>query len=171
MGIPLVQDACHDDVRASFERWVEPHLPAMWALASRLAGPRGREDVYQDALLTAWRRRATFDASRGAPRTWLLVLVADRCRKHRRTEVVLYSLDESHREGTTAAADVEARLDLAHAIAGLPPRQRQAIELHYLLDLPVAEAALVMRCTPGTVTSTLTDARRSLRARLGSAHA
>jgi DNA-directed RNA polymerase specialized sigma24 family protein len=46
-----------------FDAFVGPPLSAMWALASRLAGPDARDDVLQDALLTAWRRWRTYDAS------------------------------------------------------------------------------------------------------------
>ena len=62
--------------------------------------------------------------------------------------------------------DVEGVLDIARAIASLPRRQRLAVELFYVLGLPVAECAVVMGCVVGTVSSTLSDARRSLRAQL-----
>ena len=39
-----------------FTGFVEPHLGAMWVLATRLAGRDAREDVVQEALFTAWRR-------------------------------------------------------------------------------------------------------------------
>jgi len=40
-----------------FEPWVSPHLAATANLASRLAGPTARDDVVQDALTRAWRKR------------------------------------------------------------------------------------------------------------------
>ncbi|TMK55831.1 MAG: RNA polymerase sigma factor, partial [Actinobacteria bacterium] len=49
----------------------------------------------------------------------------------------------------------------------LPPRQRLAVELHYFVDLDVAETAAVMKCAEGTVKSTLADARERLRSILG----
>lgn len=58
-------------------------------------------------------------------------------------------------------------VDIERAIAGLTPRQRIAVELFYFLDLPVAEIAIVMACSPGTVKSTLSDARARLRDVLG----
>lgn len=60
---------------AQFDAFVRPHLQAMWTLASRLVGPQQREDVVQDALFLAWRRRSTYDASRGTTPTWLISLV------------------------------------------------------------------------------------------------
>lgn len=147
---------------ASFEAFVAPHLPAMWRLAGRLVGFGEREDVYQDALLAAWSRWATYDPARGSPLTWLLVLVADRSRKagrRRRPTAPLVDV-------AAAEPDRDLHLDVSAAVAALPRRQRLAVELFYVLDLPVADTAAVMGCSVGTVSSTLSDARRALRRRL-----
>ena len=147
--------------RESFDCFVTPHLRSMWLLATRLVGAEAREDVMQEALLVAWRRFGTFDAARGSPRTWLLLLVADRSRKHWRAYRRTLELVD-----TASAEDLDGHLDLSRAVAALPRRQRMAVELHYVLGLPVAECAAVMGCAVGTVTSTLSDARGSLRQRL-----
>ena len=44
---------------------------------------------------------------------------------------------------------------LGASIARLPERQRVALVLRYLVDLPVADVALAMGCATGTVKSTL----------------
>lgn len=145
-----------------FAEWVRPHLPAMGRLAARLA-PYDRDDVVQDALTRAWRRRATYDAARGTPRTWLLAIVADRARRARvRARPTVELVD-----GAAPATFREADLALDAAIRRLPRRQRLAVELHYFVDMPVSECAAVMGCAEGTVKSTLYDARRRLRADLG----
>lgn len=142
----------------AFGAWVEPHLPALWVLARRCCG-QDAADVVQDALLQAWRTRESYDESRGSVRTWLLVVVADRCRKHlRRARPVAQLVDVAD-----PARDHDVDLDLRRAVARLAHRQRLAVELHYVLDLPVAEVAAVMGCSPGTVKSTLSDARGRLR--------
>ena len=69
----------------AFAEFVRPHWAAMARLARRMCGPDW-EDVLQDALALAWRTRERFDASRGAPRTWLLTLTADQARKNRRAK-------------------------------------------------------------------------------------
>jgi RNA polymerase sigma-70 factor (ECF subfamily) len=73
--------------------------------------------------------------------------------------------------GRSTADTVPAQLDLSVALARLSERQRLAVALHYYLGLPVAEAAVVMACSPGTVKSTLSDARARLRAILGDDYA
>lgn len=149
-------------LQVRFEDFVRPHRDAMWLLATRLVGPDRREDLMQEALETAWRRFSTYDETRGVPRTWLLVVVADRCRKARRATRLTWALTDQAQQ----APDLDTMLDVGRAVARLPPRQRLAVELFYVLDLPTADVAAVMGCTVGTVSSTLSDARRSLRASL-----
>jgi RNA polymerase sigma-70 factor (ECF subfamily) len=59
------------------------------------------------------------------------------------------------------------RIDLAHALAQLPPQQRQAVVLHYLADLPVRDVAEFMGAAEGTVKSWLHRARTTLGVQLG----
>lgn len=58
-------------------------------------------------------------------------------------------------------------LDLRHSIDRLPARQRLAIDCYYFAGLSVTETASVMRCSEGTVKSTLASARQRLRTLLG----
>ena len=63
-------------------------------------------------------------------------------------------------------------MDLRQALLALPPRMRAAVVLHYLGDLGVADVAVAMDVSPGTVKSTLHDARAALRLVLeGARHA
>ena len=52
-------------------------------------------------------------------------------------------------------------------VRALPPRQRAAVALYYLEDLPLVEVAEVLECSVGTVKGQLFDARRSLANKLG----
>jgi RNA polymerase sigma-70 factor (ECF subfamily) len=61
-------------------------------------------------------------------------------------------------------ADRDAALDLWRAVASLPPRQQQALVLHYRLGMPTAEVATVLRCGESAVRGYLTRARAALRA-------
>lgn len=108
-----------------FEAALDAQRPAMWALAWRLAGAdAAAEDVVQDALLQVWRTRDSSDPTRGSLRTWLLVLVADRCRKRRRRPPTTAPPDQLAGPVVDDASD----LDLRRAVAGLAPRQRLAVE-------------------------------------------
>ena len=59
------------------------------------------------------------------------------------------------------------RRDLAIALTALPTRQREAIVLRYLVDLPEADTAGAMGCTVGTVKSTVARGLDKLRVELG----
>jgi RNA polymerase sigma factor (sigma-70 family) len=52
------------------------------------------------------------------------------------------------------------------AITALPARQREAVVLRYLADLPIADVAEAMGCAVGTVKATLHQALRALRVEL-----
>lgn len=152
--------------REAFADLVRPHWPVMSALAHRLAPDNDGDDVVQEALAAAWRKRRQFDESRGTARNWLLAIVADQARKgYRRRRVSLELVDDAGPEPAT-----EVDVDLRAALRKLTVRQRTAVTLHYYLGLPVADIAGVMACSDGTVKSTLSDARARLRQELGESY-
>jgi len=149
--------------QSGFATQVRPHWPAMQLLARRLVGAGRAEDVVQDALTLAWRKRADYCPERGTPRAWLLALTADQARK----ALVRHRSVRELPEQLAAPGPQPADLDLQLAVSRLSGRQRLAVELHYFIGLPVAETAAAMGCAPGTVKSTLFEARAKLRTLLG----
>ncbi len=143
----------------AFAGWVRPQLPAMARLAARLAPSAERDDVVQEALIRAWRKRDQFDPRRGTPAAWLLAITADQARQARRRQRPLGQIADL----TARVRSTDDVLDVEHALADLPPRQRLAIDCFYFAGLSVAETAAVMHCAEGTVKSTLSDARQRLR--------
>jgi RNA polymerase sigma factor (sigma-70 family) len=147
-----------------FDGWVRPHRHHMIRLAAALTSPSDAEDVVQDALVRAWRRRSTYDATRGEVRTWLLALTADRARRWKRgqftrtgpADLLEWTADEANGQS------VERDLDLRDAIRKLPDRQRQVVILTYYIGLSGEQVSVVLNCALGTVKSTLHDARRNL---------
>ncbi len=159
----------HDKTGRSveFAEWVEPHLPVMRRVAALRAVGFDPDDIVQEALLNAWRKRATYAKDRGTVRTWLLALTADQARRARTRQSRPEHLGVW--ESPAVTADAEADIDLRRAVAALPARQREAVSLYYYVDLSIQDASELMRCAPGTVKSTLADARRNLAERLGDA--
>lgn len=148
----------------SFDDLVAVHWSMLVRVAGRVSPPGMRDDVLQEAVTHAWRTWDTFDDRRGSVRSWLITIVADRARRAWRRRRVWHPLaDDVH----VAPTDSDIRTDVERAIAVLPARQRLAVQLRYYVDLPVAEIAEVMKCTAGTVSTTLHDARVSLRSALG----
>jgi len=153
---------------AAFAQWVGPALVPMGRLARRLAPDHDPDDVVQDALARAWTKRAQFDPARGSAVTWLLAITADQARTARRGRIRrLRVVDDTAELPDTAAPNVQADLDLERAIGQLAERQQLTVHLHYFVGLTVDETAQVMSCSPGTVKSTLFDARTRLRTLLG----
>jgi RNA polymerase sigma-70 factor (ECF subfamily) len=141
---------------------------AMRRLAYVLVGPRDADDVVQDAAERAWLKRHTFDPVRGSARAWLLAIVADRARQRRRRPAPVWA--ELHPDALVVPGARPESADLGRAVAGLAPRQRAAVVLHYYVDLPVTDVAALLGCAEGTVKSTLHDARAALGRTLGGSY-
>jgi RNA polymerase sigma-70 factor (ECF subfamily) len=144
-----------------FGAWVAPHLPALTALAVHQVGADSAEDVVQETLVRAWRRRETYDPTRGTPRAWLVGVLLDRARRHRvrrprPTQVI-------ERDPAQSPPDTATRIDVERAVDQLPRRQRQLVALHYLADLPITDVASVLGVSEGAVKAQLHDARGKLR--------
>lgn len=143
---------------AEFADLVRPHMTAMSRLAARLA-PRGSgDDVVQEALVRAWRHRASFDARRGPLVNWLLTIVANEARRTAARRPFPLRIDPN-----TSVSSAEEQIDIEVAVRKLPARQKLAVDCFYFAGLSVAQTAVVMECSEGTVKSTLSDARARLR--------
>jgi RNA polymerase sigma factor (sigma-70 family) len=145
-----------------FAEHVEPHLTPMLRLARRL-GRDEAEDIVQDALTRAWIQRDKFKPERGSFRSWLLAITADRAYKTWRWHLRHGKPILVQRAGGPAQDDM---VDLERAIQRLPTRQRLAVNCFYFAGLSTEETAAVMKCSEGTVKSTLSAARSTLRERL-----
>jgi RNA polymerase sigma-70 factor (ECF subfamily) len=124
------------------------------------------EEIIQEAFTRAsmrWSHLRDYDRPEAWVRRVAMNLAADRARSLRRQTRALLKLGPPP---AMPAVSVET-LVLVQALRTLPVRQRQAIVLHYLADLPVAEIAQALDVPSGTVKSLLARGRRALAAKLG----
>jgi RNA polymerase sigma-70 factor (ECF subfamily) len=158
--------------RDAFGRLVARHRDRLYAVALRTLGPAEREeaaDALQDALLSAYRGAAGFRGDAKVS-TWLHRVVVNACldRLRRRAARPTVPMPEQEPAGTTdALGDRETALDVAAALAALPPDQRVALVLVDLQGLPVDEAARVLGIPVGTVKSRCSRGRARLAVSLG----
>ncbi len=162
-GLIAVRPPDAGPVGDDFAAWVGPHLAILAAIAVREVGTADADDVVQEALTRAWRRRSTFRAERGSVRGWLVTILMNQARRHRLRRPWSPRLD---RDRPLLLSGPDARLDVEQAVQALPRRQREVVTLHYLADLPLVEVAAVLGISIGSVKSHLFDARAALRTTL-----
>jgi RNA polymerase sigma-70 factor (ECF subfamily) len=146
------------------------HRDRLWAVALRtVCDPEEAADALQDAMVSAFRRAGDFRAE-SAVTTWLHRIVVnaslDRLRR-RAARPALSAGDEQAFEALVArdgdpARVSDTRLDVDAALRILPPQQRAALVVVDMLGFSVADAAVILEISPGTVKSRCARARARL---------
>jgi RNA polymerase sigma-70 factor (ECF subfamily) len=119
------------------------------------------EDLLQEAFVRAagrWPRLVSYQAPEAWVRRVALNLAADSARRLRRRAAAVLRL-ASAPPALEGPADL---VDLAAALRRLSVGQRQAIVLHHLVGLSVAEVAWELGVPVGTVKTRLARGRRAL---------
>lgn len=124
------------------------------------------EEAVQEAfvrLIARWRTVSSYDNPEAWVRLVAMRIAANRLRRDRNWRSVLRRAErvEPTREPCGDSVDV------MRALAILPIAQRQAVVLHYLLDVPIEGIARELALPPGTVKSRLARARARLAPYLG----
>jgi RNA polymerase sigma-70 factor (ECF subfamily) len=157
---------------ARFEEAILPHLDAAHNLARWLArNKQDAEDIVQEACLRAFRFFPGFRG--GDARSWLLKIVRNTCYTWMRTRRPMQDAVEF--DETVFAPDVEA-LDpekellqndqsalVRKALEKLPVKYREVLVLRELEGMSYKEIANITGLPAGTVMSSLSRARESLR--------
>lgn len=116
----------------------------------------------QEAFARAWAHRRKLDRAE-YPEAWVRTtayrLAVSRWRRRRRAE---RSPDRALQGGGTAAAVDESHVALVAALRRLPEAQRQALVLHHIADLPVAQVAAEVGVPEGTIKARLSRGRTAL---------
>jgi RNA polymerase sigma-70 factor (ECF subfamily) len=145
------------------------HRDRLWAVALRtVCDPEEAADALQDAMVSAFRRAGDFRGE-SAVTTWLhrIVVNASLDRLRRRAARPATSGDEQAFEALAAhdgdhAGSTDIRLDVNAALRMLPPQQRAALVVVDMLGFGVADAAVILGTSPGTVKSRCARARARL---------
>ncbi len=134
----------------------------VYTLGLRLLGTReAAEELTQDVFLTAWRKAARFDASRGRLSTWLMTiahnLAVDRLRRETGvTRPTLVLVDEVPEEaGLDESAVVLERDAALRALESLSDAERRLLARAYFRGLTAREIAEADGIPLGTVKTRL----------------
>jgi RNA polymerase sigma-70 factor (sigma-E family) len=148
-----------------FEAYVLARRRSLLRTAWLLTGDwHAAEDLVQIALMRCypkWRRISTGDADSYVRRAIYNTYVSSWRRRWRGERSTAEPPERSFHGDEYA--DVDQRVLVVSALAGLPPRQRAVIVLRYFEDLAEIEVAAVLGCAVGTVKSQTAKALTSLR--------
>jgi RNA polymerase sigma-70 factor (ECF subfamily) len=160
--------------RTAYETLLRDCVPLVRSIARRTGvGPDQVDDVVQEVLLTIHRARQTYDPSRSFT-AWLRVIAERRAidllrqsgrrgarEVHAPLAVENYADEAADPAGGLRHADDAGRV--AQALAGLPPRQREAVQYLVLEEQSLAEAAAATRRSKGALKVNLHRALKALR--------
>ena len=156
--------------KVDLDEFAYAHLPSLRRTAYLLCGSwADADDLTQDVLVrlaTSIRQVRDPAATLAYARKTLFRVFLDSRRRPWRRETPVEEVP-----AVAVVADrsttVDERRDLVEALRGLPPRQRATLVCRYLLDMDVADVALALGCSEGTVKSQTARALNALQLRAG----
>lgn len=150
-----------------FDQLVRDHGIRVWRVCRAVLGPVDADDAWSETFLAALRAYPGLPsgADHGA---WLATIAyrksIDAVRARSRRAIPT----EEHDDQISAVGQpgVGPDDDLADAVRSLPDKQRLAVTLHHLADLPYAQVAAELGGTPEAARRAVSDGLRTLRKRL-----
>jgi RNA polymerase sigma-70 factor (sigma-E family) len=140
-------------IGVEFDEFVRGRSTTLLRVAFLLTGDRhAAEDLLQDVLERVYVR---WHRVRSAPEAYIRRALVNQAtnrwrRRRRRPEAALGDHDAAIPDSSDHAVVRDA---VVTALRQLPARQRAAVVLRFLEDLPVAEVARALDCSEGTVKS------------------
>jgi RNA polymerase sigma-70 factor (ECF subfamily) len=146
-----------DELREQLERY---HAESYgWARCCCRQDPGEAENVLQAAYLKIFEHKAIF-SGRSAFRTWLFAVIRNTAAERRRKKLleklrlIRYRETETRPPEPARADDAvhneQVQMNVRQALAALPARQAEVLQLVFYHDLSLAEAARVMGVSLGS---------------------
>jgi RNA polymerase sigma-70 factor (sigma-E family) len=153
----------------TFEEWFGAQLPRLVRFTTMLCGgPDPAEEVLQDVALKAHRRWDTL-RDLDHPEACLRRMVVNEHLSWRRKWARLIpqaELREPDRSAPDFADQHADRAELVAELNKLPRRQKAVVVVRYYEELPDAEIATMLGCSPSTVRSHMSRALAAMRIEL-----
>jgi RNA polymerase sigma factor (sigma-70 family) len=146
-----------------FQTLIDTHATTVMAVLRGAVGRDGAEDAFQETFLAALRAYPELDDDRNL-RGWLITIAQRKAIDHHRARgrrpVPVAEVEEAAVDGPEPDVDIWA------AVGTLPPKQRAAVTLRYASDLPHAEIATALGCSPEAARRSLHEGLKRLRKEL-----
>jgi RNA polymerase sigma-70 factor (ECF subfamily) len=159
---------------ACYERYEGPIYRFAWHMSGNQATA---EEVTQEVFLRLIDNPRKYDPEKGSLGGYLFGIARNVMRRHMENSQLDMPLEDEILEGDdttpTTGQDVLADMDrqekleyLHKSVLALPEAYREALVLCDLQEMSYPEAAVILKCPPGTVASRLHRARAMLKVRL-----
>ncbi|HKA66302.1 MAG TPA: sigma-70 family RNA polymerase sigma factor [Solirubrobacterales bacterium] len=146
-----------------FQALIDEHAGDVMAVLRGAVGREGAEDCFQETFLSALRAYPRLRDTSNL-RGWLITIAhrkaVDHHRANGRRPVPVAEVAEVAVEGPEPNDGVWA------LVGALPPKQRAAVTLRYASDLPHAEIAAALGCSPEAARRSLHEGIKRLRKEL-----
>jgi RNA polymerase sigma factor (sigma-70 family) len=146
-----------------FQILIDEHAADVLAVLRGAVGREGAEDCFQETFLAALRAYPRLEDA-GNLRGWLITIAHRKAIDHHRA---------SGRQPIPVAEVKEVGVEdplpddgIWAAVGALPPKQRAAVTLRYASDLPHAEIAAALGCSPEAARRSLHEGIKRLRKEL-----
>jgi len=153
--------------RVAAEELVDAYYARIFLLMRAMGYDRQTsEDLTQETFMKAWAHIGQLRDGK-ALTGWLFRIAGNvarlQWRRQKRLEPAVLDTAEASPDGATQAGTRERSARLREAVSHLPIKLRQAIVLHYMNELTIAEAAEAVGISQGTLKSRLNRALEALR--------
>ncbi len=146
-----------------FQTLIDEHAGDVMAVLRGAVGRTDAEDCFQETFLSALRAYPKLKDG-GNLRGWLITIAHRKAIDHHRARgrrpVPVAEVAE------VAVTDPEPGDGIWAAVGALPPKQRAAVTLRYASDLPHAEIAAALGCSPAAARRSLHEGIKRLRKEL-----
>jgi RNA polymerase sigma factor (sigma-70 family) len=146
-----------------FQLLIDEHAGEVMAVLCGAVGRIDADDCFQETFLSALRAYPRLNDV-GNLRGWLITIAHRKAIDHHRARGRRPIPVAEVRE--TAVSDPEPGGDIWAAVGALPPKQRAAVTLRYASDLPHAEIAAALGCSPEAARRSLHEGMKRLRKEL-----
>jgi len=173
--------------QTAFETLYNRYCDRLYSFLVYQIGNHTADDLFQDVMMNVQRHLLKFNPD-GNFRAWLVKIAINKIRDHhRKTNRMkkifrVHTNDNPEREDVNELSDPEVTdpgdvaLDFVNseiskilntAIQKLPEKQREVVNLHYLMDLSFREIAEVLNCSINTISARARYGLRNIKKILG----